>query len=130
MENNNVILVIYINVGNKDIPEIEAYIRRMKKEIELKTDKFTTFFVPVRKDDTRIECINPVLLDKKEYATKVEKILVEAEIRLNDFLEKPEPKKRMTKNDIINLLKNPPTEQNKTEIVEKQKISKKKTIKN
>ena len=99
MEKEDIILVIYINIGQKEISEAQDYIDRVKKDIEIKTEKFTVFFVPIRQGDSRIECINPILLDKKTYETKVSKILFDYESKLNEFLSTPEPKKRVSKTE-------------------------------
>ncbi len=97
MSRDDIVLVIYINIGQKPIPEAEKYMESVKKNIEGKTAKFTVFFVPIRYGDSKIECINPTVLDKKEYSTNVSRILVEYQLKLEEFLAKPEPKKRTKK---------------------------------
>jgi hypothetical protein len=97
MEKENIILVIHINVGSKEINEIESYINKIKKDIETKNEKFISFFVPTRTGETKIECINPVMLSKKEYETVVSKILVETELKLNEFVENEKNKIKIKK---------------------------------
>jgi len=111
MNTEDIVLVIYINIGQKSIEDATAYMERVQKDIEVKTSKFTCFFIPIRHGDSKIECINPILLDKKDYATKVNKILIDYEIKLIDFLSNPEPVKKVRKKvetDVIKPIQQPP----------------------
>jgi hypothetical protein len=76
------ILVFYFNVdelSTEKIAENSFKLNEMLKTEEL--NKYITFIIPVRNQPTKVECINPVLVSKKEYnivketLEKTEKIL-------------------------------------------------------
>jgi len=60
------ILVFYMNVGNMSQEDVGNYIRRVKKEAQLKDgdeDQVLSIFVPVRDMPTKVECLNvPTIL--------------------------------------------------------------------
>ena len=54
MDKENIVLVIYINIGDKDIPTGTAYMNRVKKDIEemrSKQGKFWCALVPAKDDE-------------------------------------------------------------------------------
>jgi hypothetical protein len=53
------ILVVYLNIGSMDNSDVDKYIKEIQQKME--TPKgFTTYFLPVRTTESRIECIYPV----------------------------------------------------------------------
>ena len=92
MNKRDLILVIYINVGKMDMAQASRYCHACKKNIQDRTEDYTVFYVPVRSGETRIECINPVLMDKKEYDTKVKSVLTEYQLRVEDFITNSQKK--------------------------------------
>jgi hypothetical protein len=78
IENQQPILAAYIAIGNLDFHDVEKYIDNVKKK--LNQDDLIKYFIPVRGNDTRIECIYPV--NGIDAATKnsianMEKLLIE-----------------------------------------------------
>ena len=58
---NKTILVFYVNVGNVDNEDVSQYIENFKRIIESKEedkDDVIHYIIPVRDQETRIECIN------------------------------------------------------------------------
>lgn len=88
----DLILVIYINVGKMDMNQAERYIDTCKKNIQDRTDDFTIFYVPTRSGETKVECINPILMDKKEYDNKVLRVLSEYQMKVDEFITTKEKK--------------------------------------
>lgn len=70
---DSLILVFYLNVGNMEGLEMEKFIHSVTKsmfsEETMKKIGATTFVIPVRNTDSRIECINPnYIVDENLYA--------------------------------------------------------------
>ena len=67
-ENKRLILVFYIDVSRVyegDIPEFMHQIANNLSKNNGETDKY---FIPIYEGDSRIECINPVMVSEEEYA--------------------------------------------------------------
>jgi hypothetical protein len=85
---DNIILVLYVNVGILPDDEVGKYVKdvsdMMFRDDVLKKIGATSFIIPVREGDTRLECIHPkFILDSevyKEYESKLKE--------LNNNLEK------------------------------------------
>lgn len=61
------ILIFYINVSNiyrGDMPEYMNEVASCLSNVEDGTDKY---FIPIYESDSRVECINPVMISEKEY---------------------------------------------------------------
>ena len=56
------VLVHYINVGNLDHMDIRAYIEQIKNECNY-DGEYHAVFIPVRGQDTKIECLNPIIFE-------------------------------------------------------------------
>lgn len=67
---NKTIIVFYVNVGNLEQADVAAYVRNVQNIIKpLEEDKndVINYVIPVRGQDTRVECINaPILITSEE----------------------------------------------------------------
>ena len=73
MDKDKIFLVVYLNVGTTVDSEIEDSVKRLADTLNF-DDSVQLFIIPCRGSDTRIECINPVLLDEKQYKSVEKKI--------------------------------------------------------
>jgi hypothetical protein len=73
MDKDKIFLVVYLNVGATLDSEVENYVKSLTDCLNF-DDSVQLFIVPCRGSDTRIECINPVLLDEKQYKSVEKKI--------------------------------------------------------
>jgi len=73
MDKDKIFLVVYLNVGTAADSEIEDSVKRLADTLNF-DDSVQLFIIPCRGSDTRIECINPVLLDEKQYKSVEKKI--------------------------------------------------------
>lgn len=73
MDKDKIFLVVYLNVGTTPDSEVENYVKSLTDFLKF-DDSVQLFIVPTRGSDTRIECINPVLLDEKQYKSVEKKI--------------------------------------------------------
>ena len=73
MDKDKIFLVVYLNVGTVADSEIEDSVKRLADTLNF-DDSVQLFIIPCRGSDTRIECINPVLLDEKQYKSVEKKI--------------------------------------------------------
>ena len=62
--------MVYADIRNIHDIDVPAFIQELTRTIKF-DDSVMTIFVPTRVSDSRVECINPVLLTKK----KVSRIL-------------------------------------------------------
>lgn len=93
MDNNNpLILVFYINIGNLDREDVPKYIEATRKSMTegIKEDGRidpVTFFIPIRDGDSRLECINPKIVIGEEFM-KVKSILERLEVAVDSLANK------------------------------------------
>ena len=73
MDKDKIFFVVYLNVGTAADSEIEDSVKRLADTLNF-DDSVQLFIIPCRGSDTRIECINPVLLDEKQYKSVEKKI--------------------------------------------------------
>ena len=75
-EKQKLILVNYINVGNKDENEVYSYVKKTIENIKLQDEEgLLQYFVPIR-GESRVECINPVRIDDDLYEDVIKKMKV------------------------------------------------------
>lgn len=60
------IIVCYLNVGRLDSADINQLLNNCMKSLKENQDVFH-YIVPIRKGESRIECINPVLVNQEVY---------------------------------------------------------------
>lgn len=73
-ENNRLILVFYIDVSNLYKEDIPAYMNEVAIELSKNDNNTDKYFIPIFEGDSRIECINPVMISEEEYAEVKRKI--------------------------------------------------------
>ena len=66
-------LVIYLNIAGIPSEDVVEYINKVTEVIKF-DDSVQRLIVPVRGEETKIECINPVLLTEEQYKDAEEKI--------------------------------------------------------
>ncbi len=73
MSKDKLILVHYIDTGNLINSEIPTFTEKVAKKISSDKDEYLTYFIPI-KGESRVECINPKLIDKDEYKIHLKKL--------------------------------------------------------
>ena len=81
-ENNRLILVFYIDVSRICDTDVPAYINEVSTALSKSDDGTDKYFIPVYKGESRVECLNPVMLNEDEY-TEVKRKLDE----INEYYE-------------------------------------------
>lgn len=87
---DNVILVLYVNVGSIPDIDVEPFIKKvsdmMFRDDILKKINATSFIIPIREGETRLDCIHPkYILDSdvyKEYESKLKELNNNLEISI------------------------------------------------
>lgn len=69
---NKLILVYYVDVREKAPRNIPEYLREAYKA--LASDNYTTMVIPTKTGESRVECINPVVLEGTEAELHLEKL--------------------------------------------------------
>lgn len=84
------ILVFYIGIPssteNEEVKNIINNVKNKFEQVQEQTNAFI-FFLPVYDQNSRIECINPVLLKEEMYNEEVEKIKILQE-KFNEVISK------------------------------------------
>jgi hypothetical protein len=73
MDKDKLFLVIYLNIASIPSQDVVEYINKVTEVIKF-DDSVLRLIVPVRGEETKIECINPVLLTEEQYKDAEEKI--------------------------------------------------------
>ena len=73
MDKDKLFLVIYLNIASIPSQDVVEYINKVTKVIKF-DDSVLQLIVPVSGEETKIECINPVLLTEEQYKDVEEKI--------------------------------------------------------
>lgn len=68
-----VILVFYINVGNVPSNDVSEYMDYVQQRLSVNkpADAAPWFFIPIRDSETRVECINPSLINNPALIDKM-----------------------------------------------------------
>jgi hypothetical protein len=74
MSKDKLILVHYISVGNISYKDVEGHLLKIRDQMSSPKDEHISYFIPVRDSDSRVECINPKLLDKDEYKIHLKRL--------------------------------------------------------
>jgi len=61
-----IILVHYINIGDMN-NDISKTMEQVIEKLTPKEDDIISYFIPIRKGETRIECINPKLVSEEDF---------------------------------------------------------------
>ena len=73
MSKDKLILVHYIDTSNLINSEIPTFVEKVSKKISSDKDEHLSYFIPI-KGESRVECINPKLLDKDEYKIHLKRL--------------------------------------------------------
>jgi len=73
LDKDKIFLVVYLNVGTISDSDVDEYVCKVTETMNF-DDSVHLFIVPTRNEETRFECINPVLLDEKQYKSVEKKI--------------------------------------------------------
>lgn len=88
---NPIILVYYINIGNLSNYDFKEYIHKTIKFLKInkknKENNIIQYFIPVKNQESKVECINPILVDNELYQ-QAKNRLEEANKKLDDLLKK------------------------------------------
>ena len=71
MDKDKLFLIVYANVGNMPEHDVHEHVEQIASALSF-DESVEKLIIPVRGQETRVECINPVLLDEELYK-KVEK---------------------------------------------------------
>lgn len=92
-ENNRLILVFYIDVSCICDTDVPAYMNELATTLSKSDDGTDKYFIPVYKGESRVECLNPVMLNEDEY-TEVKRKLDEINEYYENLLSSNRYKKR------------------------------------
>ncbi len=92
-ENNRLILVFYIDVSCVYKDDVPAYMNELATALSKSDDGTDKYFIPVYKGESRVECLNPVMLNEDEY-TEVKRKLDEINEYYENLLSSNRYKKR------------------------------------
>lgn len=91
-EDHPLIFVFYVNIGHLGRSDVSEYMRRISDMLESHCEErgmnASHFIIPIRDGESRLECINPVLLSESEYA-KTRDIIENMRLSVSEFLSKP-----------------------------------------
>ena len=88
MENEKTILIHYIDVRQLPIEEIGPFIQEISDKMSPIEDGLIYYFIPTRETETRVECINPKLIElHSEEGKKQLAKLLKANKSFKDFLD-------------------------------------------
>lgn len=86
LDKDKIILVFYINIDGIDNIYCTEYLNNARKSLTNGNDEsIMSYIVPIKGENSKIECINPKVIDDKEYEHIIEK-LNKAQDKLNEFL--------------------------------------------
>ena len=90
---DKIFLVLYVDVSTIPVEDTYQYIEEAAKSFNhLKDESVQVVILTVREQDTRLECINPVLLNEEQFAQVQEKI-DNFQKAFDEFLEQAKEKK-------------------------------------
>lgn len=82
---DKIILVIYIYVGEMSTEKAKGVLTRIVEKMQPSSDSILHYYIPVKKGESRIECINPKTVSEDEYKT-VKEVLEKCKKKLNEYL--------------------------------------------
>jgi len=83
MEKDKLILVFYINVDGINAYDVSEYLSNAARHFQ-GYDVYESIFIPVHNQETKVDCINPVLLNEEQYK-KVEDTVSKLSTAFGDF---------------------------------------------
>lgn len=73
MDKDKLFLVCYLNIGNIPAEDTGEYLNTFAKAFTY-DESVERIIIPTRKGESRVECINPVLLTDEQYKEVEEKV--------------------------------------------------------
>lgn len=73
MDKDKLFLVYYVNVGNIHAEDVNEYLYSFAETFTY-DESIEKIIIPIREGETRVECINPVLLTDEQYKEVDEKV--------------------------------------------------------
>ena len=68
LNKDKLILVAYINISGINDADVPAFIMESVNNLKPKEDDSTLFYaIPVRGEESRLECVNPKFVSEEEY---------------------------------------------------------------
>ena len=86
-DKDKIFIIIYFDVRNIDRVDVPYYLKNVSESLRF-DDSILKVFIPID-GETRVECINPVLLNEEKYK-EVEKVFNDAKEKLTEFLNNKE----------------------------------------
>lgn len=71
---NKLILVHYLNVSGCNINEINDILHKVRHELNLDESLYLPYFIPVMEGESRVECINPVILEEDQVQQHLDRL--------------------------------------------------------
>lgn len=73
LDKDKLILGIYVNIDRINTSDVDEYLTEFASTVKF-DDSVMRFIIPVRGEESRVECINPVLLTEEQYKETEEKV--------------------------------------------------------
>ncbi len=83
----NKILVFYIGIYGIDHNQIETYVNMVAKKITPVSFNGEIIIIPIHSYDSRVECINPKYITKKELIKENESLINELNNKLKEQID-------------------------------------------
>lgn len=68
------ILVFYINIDNMTTQQAMGYLHDIQQNVKNKPEGSIQYIIPVKDQETKIECINPKIVTQEQYDEILEKL--------------------------------------------------------
>jgi hypothetical protein len=81
---DRIILVFYVDIGNISPEDCQTYLSRVNDSVLIPDDNIIQYIIPIRGENSRIECLNPKLVTEQEYIS-VKTILDKTTEILNNY---------------------------------------------
>jgi hypothetical protein len=81
------VLVHYINIGNLDPMDIRNFMETLKDEINY-NDEYHSVFLPVRNQDSKVECLNPIFFEEGKEKRILKNRLNGISYKMNELIDR------------------------------------------
>lgn len=71
---DKLILAFYINIGGMNHTDVDSFIYRIKASMQ-EDDSVIYYFIPVRDQESKVECVYPIFVDNKEIKERSKQVL-------------------------------------------------------
>ena len=66
MDKDKLFIIIYMNVGSVNSADVPVYLEEIERATRF-DESIVRLIIPVREGETRVECVNPKLLNEENY---------------------------------------------------------------